>query len=178
EGKYLVREIVPSGYFALPDDEQEVVILAGGFSAIVFQHASLGCTPGFWQGGAGAPLWDGNDDADWVPFTHNKVFNTEFNDDGGGESARIDARLDEQTMLEIVSNTGGSANSAEKASRDMVAAYLNESAFPGEYPAESLIALEEKWYKAVAGGDSALDAFHLEVAGWNAPEPPGYCPLP
>jgi hypothetical protein len=59
----------------------------------------------------------------------------------------------------------------------MVAAYLNESAFPGTFPAGSLASLEAMWYAAVAGGDAALDAFHTQVAGWNDPAT-GICPLP
>jgi uncharacterized repeat protein (TIGR01451 family) len=143
----------------------------------------LGCTPGFWQGGAGAPLWNepsvfdgGSGDPDWPgvlpqPFSHATLFNDYFN------SGPIDPRLDGQTMLQIVSNDGGSANAAEKAARDMVAAYLNESAFPEDFPADSLAQLEADWYAAVAGGDDGLNAFHVLVAGWNQPEPPGYCPL-
>jgi hypothetical protein len=135
----------------------------------------MGCTPGFWQGGAGAPLWNEPGDEDWTydgqPFDHGTLFNTFFSD-------VTDPRLDGQTMFQIVSNEGGIANSAEKAARDMVAAYLNESAFPEDFPADSLADLEAMWYAAVAGGDAALDAFHDTVAGWNNPAPPGYCPLP
>jgi hypothetical protein len=136
----------------------------------------LGCTPGFWQGGAGSQLWDEVNDPDWTgvgtnPFIHTTLFNDFFN-------GATDPRLDGQTMFQIVSNDGGSANSAEKAARDMVAAYLNESAFPEDFPADSLAQLEADWYAAVAGGDAALDAFHVLVGGWNDPEYPGYCPLP
>ncbi len=135
-----------------------------------------GCTPGFWQGGAGAPLWDQPDDEDWTgadtnPFVHTTLFNTFFN-------GTTDSRLAGQTMYQIVSNDGGSANSAEKAARDMVAAYLNESAFPSDFPADSLPDLVNDWYAAVAGGDAGLDAFHVIVSGWNSPQSPGYCPLP
>jgi uncharacterized repeat protein (TIGR01451 family) len=136
----------------------------------------LGCTPGFWQGGAGRIQWDEVDDPDWTglgtnPFIHATLFNGFFN-------VVTDTRLNGQTMFQIVSNEGGSANSAEKAARDMVAAYLNETAFPVDFPADSLAQLETDWYAAVAGGDAGLDAFHTTVSGWNAPEPPGYCPLP
>ncbi len=60
----------------------------------------------------------------------------------------------------------------------MVAAYLNESAFPDAFPADSLEDLVAMWYEAVAGGDAGLDAFHTLVSGWNNPPDPGYCPLP
>lgn len=81
-------------------------------------------------------------------------------------------------MLQLVGNEGGIANSAEKAARSMVAAYLNESAFPEAFPADSLEALRTMWYAAVSGGDAALDAFQSLVEGWNNPPDPGYCPLP
>ncbi len=80
-------------------------------------------------------------------------------------------------MYDLVS-TGGGSDSAVKAARDMVAAYLNETAFPVGFPAVSLNDLLIMWYDAVAGGDTALNAFHNTVSGWNAPEPPGFCPLP
>jgi uncharacterized repeat protein (TIGR01451 family) len=131
----------------------------------------LGCTPGFWQGGAGAPLWDGDTDAAWVPFTHTTKFNDFFS---GPPTA---SQLDGLTMLDLV-GTGGGPDSAVKAARDMVAAYLNEAAFPGDFPAGSLADLTAMWYAAVNGGDSALDAFHTLVSGWNDPADPGYCPLP
>jgi hypothetical protein len=102
---------------------------------------------------------------------HTTVFNVFF-------STVTDSRLGTQTMFQIVSNEGGIANSAEKAARTMVAAYLNEAAFPGTFPADSLAALETMWYNAVTDGDSALDSFHNLVAGWNNPPEGGYCPLP
>jgi hypothetical protein len=133
-----------------------------------------GCTPGFWQGGAGSVLWDGIDDDEWVPFTHDVYFNSYF-------YVTTDPDLDGFTMYALVSSGGGS-NWAEKAARDMVAAYLNESAFPDTYPASSLTQLESDWYAAVtlgvAGDDSGYMAFHDEKGGWNSPPPPGYCPLP
>jgi hypothetical protein len=80
-------------------------------------------------------------------------------------------------MFDLVSS-GGTSDSARRAARDMVAAYLNESAFPADFPADSLADLEAMWYAAVAGGDAALDAFHVMVSAWNSPAPPGFCPLP
>jgi len=135
-----------------------------------------GCTPGFWQGGAGAELWNEPNDPQWVyngtnPFIHTTLFNDFFN------NGPVDPRLNGLTMMDLV-GSGGTSDSARRAARDMVAAYLNESAFPADFPASSLADLEAMWYAAVAGGDSALDAFHNLVAGWNNPEPPGFCPLP
>ena len=136
----------------------------------------LGCTPGFWQGGAGAQLWNKIDDPQWDyggtnPFTHDTEFNTFFKD------GPIDSRLNGLTMLDLV-GSGGTEDPARKAARDMVAAYLNESAFPADFPAASLAGLVDMWYSAVAGGDPALGNFHSIVGGWNSPPYPGYCPLP
>lgn len=137
--------------------------------------ALQGCTPGFWQGGAGKQLWNTIPDNKWTyggdpPFIHTTLFNDFFND-------VIDPRLDGMTMMDLVSGGGGS-DWAVKAARDMVAAYLNESAFPDEFPADSLADLEADWYAAVSGGDAGLQAFHTEVSAWNDPEDPGFCPLP
>jgi hypothetical protein len=148
-----------------------------------------GCTPGFWQGGAGSQLWDVDMDQDWFdggyatpynPFAHGELFNDYFDDAAdvnGNGLTDVDPDLNGFTMYALVSSGGGS-NWAEKAARDMVAAYLNESAFPGDFPVDSLDALLIMWYDAVAGGDAGYEAFHTLVSGWNAPEPPGYCPLP
>ncbi len=144
-----------------------------------------GCTPGFWQGGAGSIQWDEVNDPDWTgegtnPYIHTTLFNDFFNDAGdvnGNGLTDVDPRLDGLTMYDLVS-TGGGSDPAVKAARDMVAAYLNETAFPVGFPAVSLNDLLIMWYDAVAGGDTALNAFHNTVSGWNAPEPPGFCPLP
>jgi hypothetical protein len=135
----------------------------------------LGCTPGFWQGGAGFKLWNQpptdpqwpNDDTQ--PFDTDELFNVYFN-------TATDPRLDGLTMLDLV-GTGGTDDWARKAARDMVAAYLNESAFPADFAAESLSQLRTMWYDAVSGGDAGLQAFHTTVSMWNNP-PGGYCPLP
>jgi hypothetical protein len=132
-----------------------------------------GCTPGFWQGGAGAPQWDEVNDPDWEgdgtnPFIHTTLFNDFFN-------LYTDSRLDGLTMIDLV-GTGGTNDSARRAARDMVAAYLNESAFGGSFPAASLQDLIDMWYAAVQGGDGALDDFHSLVSGWNDPSQ-GICPL-
>jgi hypothetical protein len=136
---------------------------------------SEGCTPGFWQGGVGADMWDEVNDPDWTgegtnPFIHTTLFNSYFD-------TLTDSRLDGDTMFEIVGGGGGS-DWANKAARDMVAAYLNESAFPAGYPAASLDALLDKWYTAVAGGDAGFETFHNQVSLWNSEDFPQYCPLP
>jgi hypothetical protein len=134
-----------------------------------------GCTPGFWQGGAGAQLWDELDDPQWLyngtnPFVHTTPFNDFFD-------LATDPRLDGYTMYELV-NGGGGPDPALKAARDMVAAYLNVSAFPEAYSTSSTADLADMWYAAVVGGDAALSAFHTQVDGWNNGGLGGFCPLP
>ena len=142
--------------------------------SVVIEVPCQGCTPGFWQGGAGSQLWNEPNDPQWVyggtnPYIHTTLFNTFFYLD-------TDSRLDSLTMMDLV-GSGGGDDPAIKAARDMVAAYLNEAAFPASFPATSLADLEAMWYAAVAGGDAAFTAFHIQVAGWNSPVPPGNCPL-
>jgi hypothetical protein len=178
-GTYTIEETVPPPGYA-GDSYVETIILTLLEPNKLAQHTwvntpNQGCTPGFWQGGAGGELWNDPDDPDWVyvdpqPFYQGTYFNDFFNDE------TPDPRLNGYTMLDLVSS-GGTSDWAVKAARDMVAAYLNESAFPDGYPAVSLDALKTMWYAAVAGGDAGLQAFHNTVSSWNSPSP-GYCPLP
>ena len=151
-------------------------ITAGDDASVIIDVPCQVCTPGFWQGGAGLQLWDDPvTDPQWnyagaQPFTDDDLFSEIF-------SLNTDIRLEGQAMLQIVGNDGRIANSAEKAARDMVAAYLNESAFPEAFPANCLQGLFNRWYAAV-NDDAALEAFHALVGGWNDLSDPGYCPLP
>ena len=174
-GTYTIEETIPpAGYSG--DSTVETLVLTLGAPDQAATHiwvntpVNLGCTPGFWQGGAGSLLWDGINDPAWTPFVHTTLFNTFF-------SVTTDPRLAGKTMMDLV-GSGGGPDPAIKAARDMVAAYLNESAFPADFPPGSLADLTTMWYNAVAGGDSALEAFHALVSGWNDPADPGYCPLP
>jgi hypothetical protein len=153
------------------------------FAYVDIEVPCEGCTPGFWQGGSGSVLWDddsvfdgGTGDPQWPgvlpqPFSDDTYFNDFFTPHNN---------LSGLTMYDLVSSGGGS-DPVQKAARDLVAAYLNESAFPGTFPADSLLALETDWNAAVTAAlsddYSLLDAFHVEKGGWNNPEG-GYCPLP
>jgi hypothetical protein len=159
------------------------------FAYVDIEVPCEGCTPGFWQGGAGAPLWDEVNDTDWTgadtnPFIHTTLFNDFFNAtewplEAGSPDTTSD--LDGLTMYDLVSS-GGTSDSARRAARDMVAAYLNETAFPATFPADTgdgLAYLRTEWFNAVEiGTDAAFDGFHNLVSGWNDPPDPGYCPLP
>lgn len=130
-----------------------------------------GCTPGFWQGGLGAQLWDqGPPDSDWTayggsgtnPFIHTTVFNSYF-------TAHPDvAGL---TMMDLV-GTGGGPKPAQKAARDVVAAYLNASWGMNFGLTPTQIAT--MWTDAVNGGSGALNALHTTLAPYNQLG----CPIP
>src|SRR5262245_49357352 len=87
---------------------------------------SEGCTPGFWSGGVGGPMWDTANDPDWSaggaqgtnPFIHTTLFNDFFT------PAPSLAGL---TMFDLVS-TGGGSELIRKTARMLVAAYLSSSA--------------------------------------------------
>ena len=123
-----------------------------------------GCTPGFWQGGFGASLWNEVDDPDWTangglgtnPFTHSTLFNDFFTDHSG---------LNGKTMLEVVS-TGGGNQWYRKAARDVVAAYLNAS-FGIGYPFTTA-QISQMWTDAVNAGDnSGFIQIHSDLGAAN-----------
>ena len=108
------------------------------------------------------PQWTANGGNGNNPFIHTTLFNDFFTDHSA---------LDGLTMLEIV-GTGGGNVPARKAARDVVAAYLNSS-FGLNYPFTPA-EIAAKWTAAVAGGNSALNALHLELAPLNE----AGCPIP
>ena len=114
------------------------------------------CTPGFWQGGRGAELWQVASDSDWKgrlaqPFNHATSFNSVFTSHSAMKS---------ETMLSTIMN-GGTEVAANKAGRSLVAGYLNTSYKTG-YP-WSQQQLKDKWTAAVKSGDAALLALHEEL---------------
>ncbi|MFB6373513.1 MAG: hypothetical protein ABEN55_10445, partial [Bradymonadaceae bacterium] len=106
-----------------------------------------GCTPGFWQGGTGAELWNTSSDPDWEshcgqgtanPFKHKTLFNDFF-------TSHPD--LNGLEMFDLVKEGGGTM--AEKAARALVAAYLNASCNEIGYPFTQN-ELKTMWSNAVA----------------------------
>jgi hypothetical protein len=124
-----------------------------------------GCTPGFWQGGVGAELWDENNDPDWVaaggggfnPFIHDTVFNDFFTPPAPGSLGTLE-------MFELV-GTGGGSSPARRAMRQLVAAYLNAS-FGMSYP-YTTTQLESMWATAVASDNAALGALATQLGTAN-----------
>jgi uncharacterized repeat protein (TIGR01451 family) len=123
-----------------------------------------GCTPGFWQGGAGSQLWDEANDPDWDgngtnPFTHDTLFNSFFT---------LHANLAGLTMFDIV-GTGGGSDPVRKAARDVVAAYLNASY--GVDIGLTTDDIEDLWTDAVT--NETFDELHALLSALNERE----CPL-
>jgi hypothetical protein len=123
-----------------------------------------GCTPGFWQGGFGAQLWNELNDPQWAsnggagtnPFIQTTLFNSFFTPQSS---------LNGKTMLDIVGTGGGNAW-PRKAARDVVAAYLNAS-FGLSYPFTPA-QIAQMWTNAVnAGGNAGFQAIHAQLAPAN-----------
>ncbi|HAY85250.1 MAG TPA: hypothetical protein DCY42_10110 [Chloroflexi bacterium] len=181
-GEYDPLEWVPAGDAFV--DFGFVLSGDGPFSHTFVNYPAQGCTPGFWAGGAGSPLWNGQwlwnnvEDLNWElaggqgwnPYIWKTLFNDYFS---------LVASLNGWDMHSLV-NTGGGALDAQKAARSMVAAYLNAS-FGIGYP-YTTAELEGKWAAAVTdGSDAAFLALHTELDAANnayyREEPPAHCPI-
>ncbi|MEE8384923.1 MAG: hypothetical protein V3S01_03290, partial [Dehalococcoidia bacterium] len=111
EGRYLVREIVPAGFIARPDDEQPVDIHAAVLTTtLVFTNRPPeGCSPGFWKNNT--DLWD--------DLTNpGDFFNATFEVLGDGTSPFTDT----MTLEQAINLEGGGF---DKLARHGVAALLN-----------------------------------------------------
>ncbi|MFV9673589.1 MAG: hypothetical protein ACNYZH_10215, partial [Acidimicrobiia bacterium] len=122
-----------------------------------------GLTPGFWQGGAGLPLWD--EPADQLAIDVGLALFSEGY--GSGDpfyaGALYDDMFDEvdgRTLLEIVGSGGGS-DFENKAKRDMIAALLNSVDVEVNYPYSVATIL----YDFFDVGDYV--AFHTKYAAAN-----------
>lgn len=140
--------------------------------------APEGCTPGFWQGGAGSKLWNQVNDPHWRngggdgtnPYIHTTLFNSFFTAHPG---------LDGMTMLALVS-TGGTEYEPQKAARNVVAAYLNASW--GMNFGYGTTAIMGMWNSAVTGTpyEGKVWTFmdiHNALGSANDPTPGDDCPI-
>lgn len=131
-----------------------------------------GCTPGFWQGGAGSKLWDRANDPQWKgdgtnPYVHTTLFNGFF--------GQYNGTLVGVSMMDLV-GTGGTSDSVRRAARDVVAAYLNASW--GINIGYTTQQIKVMWTAAVsAGTNAAFDALHNTLSVANDPTPGDDCPL-
>ena len=127
-----------------------------------------GCTPGFWgnnssdgQGG-GVPWWDTSSDPEWAanggsgtnPFSQSTLFTPFF----------TSHPLLVGVTMWVAVNGGGGSHPAEKAARQLVAAYLNASF--GAYTF-TRAQLSSMWTQAVSGGNSALNALSTLLDATN-----------
>jgi hypothetical protein len=94
---------------------------------LIVESCGYGCTPGFWQGGAGEPLWDdtGDDIYPYIGFTTTTLLSAVLTDVAG--NCGIPSTI---TMIEAITLGGGNC---KKLMRHGVAAILNASTLV-EYP--------------------------------------------
>jgi hypothetical protein len=132
------------------------------------------CTPGFWQGGSGAAWWNVANDPDWVnasfaqPYTHATLFFGRTNPYTSPFARNRVPTTDipnSMTMFQIISS-GGTSNSAQRAARSVIAAYLNAS-YNATYP-WSRAEIVSRWNAAAnisnaAQRNSALDDLHRDL---------------
>jgi hypothetical protein len=104
EGRYLVREIPPSGYGVAPDADQRVEIHAGQQSSILFRNGpAQGCSPGYWK----------NHLDQWTELVPDDSFESIFN---------VGTPFGDMTLLEAINLGGGGY---EKLARHGMSALLN-----------------------------------------------------
>lgn len=155
-GDYTVRELAPPpGYRSTEAGERTVrLTLDAPDTAVaepfVFRLPGGGCAPEFWQGDAGARLWDSPGDGHFSPaggnpFGHEMLFNDLFMDR---------TELNGLTMLDLLRGPDGEPVRA--AARALVAGTLNSS-HDGVAYAFDTTELKRMWIAAVigSGGDKA-----------------------
>lgn len=103
EGRYLVKEIVPTGYTVQPSDTQIVDIIAGQTTSVTFQNfpPSQGCSPGFWK--THPQYWDGVGTDDLTSTIKTTLlFNAWF-----GVTSAQSGIADTMTLLDVTGLNGG-----------------------------------------------------------------------
>jgi hypothetical protein len=148
-----------------------------------------GCTPGFWQGGAGSKYWNVSNDADWNgstaafkpnPFAQGNTFPAKGASFTLASTSPADVSLTITTITGVnlaaggtrfidIVGTGGTDDWPRKGARDMIAAYLNAS-FMGTGLGKSAYTRQTiltEWNAAAAaynanGSTTLLQAFHLK----------------
>ena len=135
-----------------------------------------GCTPGFWCGGVGRTLWSEPGDPQWsiacgatVPFLMTDTF-------CGAPLNLFDCHPDVQdSTMSALLCTGGGNIPAQKAARDVIAAYLNASC-NGVAFGMTPQAVAQMWNDAVAGTIS-FETVHTTLGALNDPQTLAACPL-
>jgi hypothetical protein len=177
--EYAVRENDPLEWFSLFGNTVDFGVVLSGEGPLYAEFVNVpaqGCTPGFWQGGVGADLWNEVSDPDWVasggngfnPYIHTDDFCSEFgcpSDKGGGD------------MWYYVNPNEwpNASDDFDKAARSLVAAYLNTSwGVNYAYSAGELISM---WGNALLSGDFAGVHSTLDWANNHFGNPVGDCPI-
>jgi HYR domain-containing protein len=135
-----------------------------------------GCTPGFWCGGVGRTLWNEPDDVQWGnacggadPFLMTDTF-------CGAPLNLFDCHPDvKDSTMKALLCTGGGDIWAQKAARDVIAAYLNASC-GGVAFGMTPQAVAQMWNDAVAGIIS-FETLHNTLGALNDPGTAGACPM-
>ena len=188
-GAWVITETKAPTNYQMSTGPQTVVIdigsLSGGAGAnFINPQIYFGCTPGFWQGGAGSRLWNAPiTDADWKgvygqPFWSGQQFlATTMTLPSGAQLQGVPVKTTDKkgsTFLGVV-GTGGTEDWARKAARTFIAAYLNAS-YMGADPLtgykESRETIFEEWNAAAiqyksTGSTSGLEAFHAKYDALN-----------
>jgi hypothetical protein len=147
--------------------------------AVVQRGGQIGfCGPGYWQGGAGSQRWNVANDPNWggfhaQPYTHATAFFGRTNPYTSPFSRNRIPTADianSMTMMDII-GTGGTSNSAQRAARSVIAAYLNASSKQEGYPLTRAV-IVSRWNTAAsisnaAERNAALDRLHNELDDYN-----------
>lgn len=191
----------PAGYQLSSAVQTVVLTLANpsGAAANAFVNPRIfyGCTPGFWQGGAGINYWDialvagttQTNDPQWMasvaktkpnPYNTTSTFPSSGNSftliNGLGSISGVTLAAGGTRFIDIV-GTGGTDDWPRKAARSFIAAYLNATYFGSgskAYKYDAATVLTE-WNSAVTNGTAALQAFHLKYDAANNAN--GGCPI-
>jgi hypothetical protein len=123
-----------------------------------------GCTPGFWKNNA--VNWD---HIAWVGYTPNQKFSSIFGVPPitiflGGNPKKSSSYKTDPTLLEALGANGGGINAL---ARHAVAALLNTSSGCVQYAYEDVGDLIADVHDAIVAGAAAIQALHVELAGYN-----------
>ncbi len=143
EGRYMVVEIVPTGYTVQPSASQTVDVIADQTASVSFQNfpPSQGCSPGFWK--EHPELWDGvgTDDVTSTIKTY-LLFNTVF-----GVTPAQSGLADTVTLLDATALKGGNLIALDRQAAAALPSADSGIAYP--YTVAGIISL----YRDAVGAD-------------------------
>ncbi len=161
EGRYLVVEIVPTGYTVQPSDSQVVDVIADQTASVSFQNfpPSQGCSPGFWK--THPELWDGvgTDDVTSTIKTY-LLFNTVF-----GVSSAVSGLADTVTLLDATALKGGNLIALDRQAAAALPSADSGIAYP--YTVAGVISLYRDAVGVDPGPETIQSALNLLSAANN-----------